>query len=64
MLTPEFQREIPLKNVMYPAIDLGDELPDVFDRLIQPSQTLYLDPATVAEHRKAWLEEWLEAMSR
>lgn len=64
ILTPDFQRHIPLKNVMYPAIDLGDELPQVFDRLIQPQRALYMDPAIVAEHRKAWLDEWLEAMSR
>lgn len=62
MLTADFQRHIPLKNVMYPAIDLGDELPEVFDRLIQPDNTLFIDPATVAEKRKSWLDEWLNAM--
>lgn len=62
ILTPDFQRHIPLKNVMYPAIDLGDELPDVFARLIQPDATLFIDPARVAERRKAWLDEWLNAM--
>jgi len=62
ILTPDFQRHIPLKNVMYPAIDLGDALPKVFDRLIQPETTLFIDPATVAEKRKAWLDEWLNAM--
>ncbi|MGF2734714.1 thiamine ABC transporter substrate binding subunit [Marinobacter sp. DUT-1] len=62
ILTADFQRHIPLKNVMYPAIDLGDELPEVFDRLIQPDKTLFIDPATVAEKRKSWLDEWLNAM--
>ncbi|SNB55915.1 thiamine transport system substrate-binding protein [Marinobacter sp. es.042] len=62
ILTPGFQRHIPLKNVMYPAIDLGDELPEVFDRLIQPEATLFIDPAEVAEQRKTWLDEWLNAM--
>lgn len=62
ILTADFQRHIPLKNVMYPAIDLGDELPEVFDRLIQPDNTLFIDPATVAEKRKSWLDEWLNAM--
>lgn len=62
ILTPDFQRHIPLKNVMYPAIDLGDELPEVFDRLIQPEATLFIDPAEVAAQRKAWLNEWLNAM--
>ncbi|MGO1463378.1 MAG: thiamine ABC transporter substrate binding subunit [Marinobacter sp.] len=64
MLSADFQRHIPLKNVMYPATDLGDELPAVFDKLIQPSEALYFDPKTVSEHRRAWLNEWLEAMTR
>jgi thiamine transport system substrate-binding protein len=49
---------------MYPAIDLGAELPDVFNRLIQPSRTLFFDPAEVAQHRREWVDEWLEAMTR
>ncbi|HBM49822.1 MAG TPA: thiamine ABC transporter substrate-binding protein, partial [Marinobacter sp.] len=53
MLSPAFQRHIPLKNVMYPAIDLGDELPEVFDRLISPSKALYLEPAEVARVRRS-----------
>jgi thiamine transport system substrate-binding protein len=64
MLSADFQRHIPLKNVMYPAIDLGAELPDVFDRLIQPSRTLFFDPTDVAQNRRKWVDEWLEAMTR
>ncbi|MEQ5834286.1 thiamine ABC transporter substrate binding subunit [Marinobacter sp. NFXS9] len=64
MLTPAFQREIPLKNVMYPATDLGNELPAVFSRLIEPARTLYFDPQTVADHRKAWIDEWLNATAQ
>lgn len=64
MLSPDFQRHIPLKNVMYPAIDLGPELPEVFQRLIQPTQSLYFDPAEVANQRRNWVDEWLDAMTR
>ncbi len=64
ILTDGFQRHIPLKNVMYPAIDLGPELPNVFDRLITPNQTRYFEPAKVADNRRAWLDEWLDAMTR
>ncbi|OEY67430.1 thiamine ABC transporter substrate binding subunit [Marinobacter sp. X15-166B] len=64
MLTADFQREIPLKNVMHPAIDLGDELPEVFARLIEPESTRYFQPQTVAQHRKDWVDEWLDAMTR
>jgi len=64
MLTPDFQRHIPLKNVMYPAIDLGDELPEVFHRLISPSEALYLPPAQVARERRDLINTWLDAMTR
>lgn len=64
MLSPAFQRHIPLKNVMYPAIDLGDELPEVFDRLIHPSKALYLEPAEVARERRSLVNAWLDAMIR
>ncbi|PSF05479.1 thiamine ABC transporter substrate binding subunit [Marinobacter fuscus] len=62
MLTPAFQTHIPLKNVMYPAIDLGDELPNVFDRLIQPASTHYMAPEAVARERKQLVNEWLDAL--
>lgn len=64
MLTADFQRHIPLKNVMYPATDLGDELPEVFGKLIQPSKALYFDPNAVSDNRREWLNEWLDAMTR
>ncbi len=64
MHTPAFQRHIPLKNVMYPAIDLGNELPEVFKRLITPEQTLYMEPADVASQRRNLVNDWLNAMTR
>lgn len=64
MLTPEFQTAIPLTNVMYPATDIGDELPEAFTRLIEPASTLLIDSATVRDQRKAWIDEWLEATTR
>ena len=63
MLTADFQRHIPLKNVMYPAIDLGDELPIVFDKLITPPEALYMDPAKVASIRRQLVNDWLNALT-
>ena len=63
MLTPDFQRHIPLGNVMNPAIHLGDELPEVFERLIQP-RSLTFTPEEVRDHRRAWIREWLNAAAR
>ena len=64
MLTPAFQQHIPLKNVMYPAIDLGEGLPEAFDRLISPQEVHYLSPKAVADKRRQLVDDWLEAMSR
>ncbi|MDR5868502.1 thiamine ABC transporter substrate binding subunit [Halomonas koreensis] len=63
VLTPDFQRHIPLGNVMNPAIELGDALPGVFDRLIAP-KSLTFAPETVREHRREWIREWLNAVAR
>lgn len=63
MLTADFQRHIPLKNVMYPAVDLGDELPHVFDKLITPPEALYIDPAKVATIRRQLVNDWLDALT-
>lgn len=64
MLTRDFQRHIPLKNVMYPAIDLGNEMPEVFGKLIKPTQALYLDPADVSDIRRRLVNDWLDALTR
>lgn len=64
ILTPEFQNAIPLANVMYPSIDIGDALPSEFDKLITPAKTLLFDPATVRDNRKAWTNEWLDVITR
>ncbi|RAH38597.1 MULTISPECIES: thiamine ABC transporter substrate binding subunit [unclassified Halomonas] len=63
MLTPDFQRHIPLGNVMHPAIDLGDELPEVYERLIAP-ESLTFTPEAVQAHRREWIREWRNAAAR
>jgi thiamine transport system substrate-binding protein len=64
MISPQFQQSVPLTNVMYPVIDLGDTLPTEFGQLIKPTQVLQLDDGEVTRQRQAWVAEWLEAMSR
>lgn len=58
------QNSIPLGNVMYPVIDLGEDLPEEFDRLIKPRKVLSFSPNQVRDNRQAWIEEWLEASTR
>ena len=64
MLTPAFQDTIPETNWMFPAGKTEKPLAPAFDSLVQPSKTLELDARTVLQNRKAWVDEWLAAMSR
>ncbi len=64
MLTDEFQSVIPTTNWMYPAAMQRDALPDAFDDLVDPSPVLLFDDEIVAASRRAWIDEWLGALSR
>ncbi|MDW5377370.1 thiamine ABC transporter substrate binding subunit [Halomonas sp. HP20-15] len=63
VLGEQFQRQLPLTNVMYPAVDIGDALPAAFDELIDP-EVYSFPPQTVARERRAWIDEWLRASTR
>jgi thiamine transport system substrate-binding protein len=63
MTGPGFQDAIPEANWMYPAGETSKPLNPAFDRLVEPTKTLILSPETVAANRKAWVDEWLAAMS-
>ena len=64
MLTPEFQRDIPLSMFVFPARP-GLELPDAF---VANSATvddpLMLSPADIAAKREVWLQEWTDVVVR
>ncbi|MDH3386694.1 MAG: thiamine ABC transporter substrate binding subunit [Gammaproteobacteria bacterium] len=64
MLGEDFQRIIPTTNWMYPAALPSASLPPEFTQLIDPGVTLLFDDEQVAKHRKIWVDEWLEVMSR
>ena len=64
MLSPAFQDTIPETNWMFPAGKTDKPLAPAFDSLVHPSKTLELDGQTVLQNRKAWVDEWLAAMSR
>ena len=64
MTTPAFQDTIPTHNWMLPAAAIDMELPDAFDKLVEPDNALLFSPEEVAENRKAWIDEWTAAMSR
>lgn len=59
-----FQDTIPTGNWMYPVIDMTNELPESFNKLIQPKKSLLIDTETVAAKRDDWTQEWLDGLSR
>ena len=63
MLTPGFQDAIPENNWMMPVAATSAPLPAAFSKLVQPSKTFLMAPEDVAKNRKAWIDEWLAAMS-
>lgn len=64
MTGPEFQDTIPTGNWMMPVAATSEQLPDAFSTLVEPSNVLLFTPEEVAENRRAWIDEWLAAMSR
>lgn len=64
MTGPAFQDAIPETNWMFPAGKIDKPLNPAFGRLVQPTETLLIPSEDVAKNRKAWIDEWLAAMSR
>jgi len=64
LVTEKFQTHIPTGNWMYPVVELEAGLPKGFETLVNPVSTLSFTPEEVARNRKAWVDEWLTALSR
>ncbi|MCK5745868.1 MAG: thiamine ABC transporter substrate-binding protein, partial [Oricola sp.] len=64
MMSPAFQDIIPETNWMMPAAATSEPIDPAFDKMVQPETSLLFAPEEVAENREAWVEEWLEVMSR
>jgi thiamine transport system substrate-binding protein len=62
MLTPAFQNEIPATNWMMPAAATDRPLPAAFGTLVSPQKTLLFAPEVVNANRRAWVDEWLNAI--
>lgn len=63
MTGPEFQSIIPETNWMMPVAATKEPLPAAFDKLVKPEHTFLFSADEVAANRKAWIDEWLSAMS-
>jgi thiamine transport system substrate-binding protein len=64
MLGESFQAAIPEGNWMYPSRAAEEGLPASFEGLPRPAKSLLTPPETVAGSRRAFVDEWLAAMSR
>lgn len=64
MISPAFQTVIPTTNWMYPAALPADQLPDGFETLIQPEQSLIFSPEDAAAVRDDALAVWQNALSQ
>lgn len=62
MLSDEFQSIIPTGNWMYPVKDVV--LPEGFNTLDVPQNTLSYDQEKVTAQRKAWIREWQNALTK
>lgn len=64
MMGPGFQDQIPTNNWMMPAGATSSELPPAFGQLVKPEKTLIYSPLEVKENRRAWIDEWLNALAK
>jgi len=63
MVSPGFQDTIPTNNWMMPVAATSEPLPEAFGKLVSPEKTFLMTPDEVAKNRKAWIDEWLAAMT-
>lgn len=62
--SPGFQSVIPTTNWMYPAVFPLDGLPEGFETLITPVDSLIIPASEAKDARDGALDEWLTALSR
>lgn len=63
LVSPAAQKVLPTTNYMYPARDIGADLPQAFAELPKPEKALLLPAEEAAANRDAWIKEWLAAIS-
>lgn len=63
MISEDFQKHVPLSNVMYP-VSTPSDLHEVFGELISPEKVLQLDTAQINQSRPQWVKDWLNVMTK
>lgn len=64
MAGEEFQSIIPTTNWMYPAYEIGEDLPEAFGDLVSPEKSLLFAVEDTPEMRDEALKGWLDALSK
>ena len=64
MTSPGFQDHIPTNNWMFPAGHTSAPLPEQFGKLVTPARSFLFSSDEVAGNRRAWIDEWLNVMSK
>jgi thiamine transport system substrate-binding protein len=64
MLSPAFQRDVPLSMFVFPVRE-GVALPPVFEKYaVVPQSPLELPPNVIGANRDAWIREWTDIVLR
>ncbi len=64
LLSEPFQKELPLTLFVYPA-NTSVALPEVFTQFaVVPTNPFTFDPATIADNRQQWQDQWTEIVLR
>jgi thiamine transport system substrate-binding protein len=64
VLSDPFQSAMPEGNWMFPARTPAGGLPASFKDLVEPAQALTYSPEEVRDHRRDFIDEWLNAMAK
>ena len=64
LISNDAQIEMATKNIMFPVIDLGAELPIEFMNISSPEIELILPSDEVSINKSFWIDEWLNATSK
>jgi thiamine transport system substrate-binding protein len=62
MLSPEFQKDIPTRMWVYPAVAVTP-LPDVFKFATVPTKIYSLPPQEIDANRERWIGEWAKIVA-
>ena len=61
MLSNDFQSVIPYTNIMYPVINIKNQLPEAYNEIKIPNKSLQIDPTILNNNKEIWIMEWLNA---